>query len=266
MTTSASAARLAGSGLVDGALNALSQSLNIGFSSQSFNKVSPEDDWRVRVSCAPLFPGLYNDASNLLMKPLAQSSGVIFPYTPQVTVTHTARYGSAQLTHSNYAAYFYEGSEVGAIQISGEFTVQNVLEGQYFLAALYFFRSCTKMFFGLDQNAGKPPPLLFLDGYGSHYFPHVPCVLTSLQHTMPNDVDYVDFPVDTSLLAFINSNYTNGRLVNISRLPTTSTVTITLQPVYSRTNIHNNFTFTGFSQGNLLGGAQSISGIPGGFI
>lgn len=263
-STSPSAMRLASSGLFSGALSAVRSALNVGFGYSSASAVPAEDDWRVRVSCSPMmFDHLFSGPLSL---PLRSGTGVTFPFTPQVTVQHTARYGSQQLTHSNYAAYFYEGSEVAAITISGDFTVQNAADGQYLLAALYFFRTASKMFFGQDQLAGNPPPLLFLDGYGSHYFPHVPCVLTSLSHVMPSDVDYVEFPVDTSLMRYVNEAWGGGQLYNTTRLPTSSNIQITLQPVYSRANIHNNFNLQGFAQGNLLGGPQSVSGIPGGFI
>lgn len=269
------AARLSASGLFSGAQNSVRAATNVGFTYNPGTVVEAESDWRVRVSCSNYtfygfadatsgdpVPGLF---AGPLMAPLAPSLGVVFPFTPQVTVTHNARYGSAQLTHSNYAAYFYEGSEVAAINISGEFTVQNQAEGQYLIAALYFFRSASKMFFGSDRLAGNPPPLLFLDGYGSHYLPHVPCVLTSMTHVMPNDVDYVEFPVNTSLMQTVNQ-VLGTQFNNTTRLPTTSTIQLTLQPVYSRSNVYNNFSLQGFAQGNLLGGAQSPSGIPGGFL
>ena len=79
-----------------------------------------------------------------------QTNGVIFPYTPQIQVTHQARYNPQIVTHSNYASYFYEGSEISAINVTADFTVQNIAEGQYLLAAVYFFRAVTKMFFGND--------------------------------------------------------------------------------------------------------------------
>lgn len=258
-----SAARLAAAGLYAGAASAVRQTLNVGFSYGNGTAIDAKDDWRVRVSVSDqVFGQLFSGPLSL---PLRPGQGVTFPFTPQLTVTHTARYGSQPLTHSNYAAYFYEGSEVAAITISGDFTVQNAAEGQYLLASLYFFRTVSKMFFGQDQLAGCPPPMVFLDGYGSHYLPHVPCVLTSLTHTMPNDVDYVEFPVTTSLQQYVNKTYGQS-LVDTSRLPTTSSIQITLQPVYSRANVHNNFTLRGFSEGNLLGGPRAISGIPGGFI
>ena len=216
------------------------------------------NDWRVRISL-PTASGLfYQDASNTIQSLLKRTNGVIFPYTPTVTVAHTARYQEQALTHSNYKNYFYEGSDVSAISIAGDFTVQNVDEGLYLLAAIYFFRSATKMFFGKDNLAGNPPPIVYLDGYGDFYFPHVSCVITSFSHTMPADVDYVEIPY-TSSAGGVSSFYENNgsssiNTTNIVRLPTTSQLTVTVQPVYSRSNVHNNMNLTDFSKGKLLSG------------
>jgi len=193
-------------------------------------------DWRVRISLPDSSSLFYKDTSNNFLSVLGRTKGVIFPYTPTISVTHTARYQEQALTHSNYKQYFYDGSDVSAIQIQGDFTVQNHDDAIYLLAAIHFFRSSTKMFFGKDKLAGNPPPIVYLDGYGDYYFPHVSCVVTGFQHTMPSEVDYLEFK--------------NGP--HIARLPTTSQISVTLQPVYSRKNIANNMTLTQFSQGNLL--------------
>ena len=242
-------------------------------------------DWRVRVTLAPNSNYFYNDSSNNLLSPLrtevsnnvtsavvqgvnnlfgasGQSRiGVIFPYTPTVQVTHTANYTPQRLTHNNYTQYFYDNSEVGAITINGEFTVQNVNEGQYLLATIYFFRSITKMFFGNDQAAGNPPPIVYLNGYGQYYLPNVPCVCTNFTHTMPDSVDYVDIPEPG-----LNYNPTvTNPVLNSTRLPTTSTVSLTLQPVYSRLSQSQGFSLQDFARGALVnqagsGGAASAFG------
>jgi hypothetical protein len=242
-------------------------------------------DWRVRVSLAPNSKYFYNDPSNNLLSPLitefannttsllVQSInslfgpsgqarvGVVFPYTPNVTITHTANYSPQKLTHNNYTQYFYDNSEVGPITITGEFTVQNVQEGQYLLATIYFFRSVTKMFFGTDPLAGNPPPLIYLNGYGEYYLPNVPCIVTSFSHTMPDSVDYMDIPEPG-----LNYNpYVTNPVLNSTRLPTTSTVNLTLQPVYSRLSQSQGFTLNDFARGALInapgsGGAASAFG------
>jgi len=226
------------------------------------------NDWRVRISLAPGSNYFYNDTNNVLLQPLRTETGggtsaiqgqvsnlfgssgskrvgVVFPYTPSVALTHTANYTPVELTHSNYKHYAYNYSEVAAITINGEFTVQNVNDGQYLLAAVYFFRSCTKMFFGADPMAGNPPPIVYLNGYGQYYLPNVPCVVTSFAHTMPADCDYMDIPEPAATNKGYNPQFQNYRL-NSTRMPTTSQITVSLQPVYSRYATSQGFSLADF--------------------
>jgi hypothetical protein len=261
-----SGARLAQAGLSAGA-NGLLKDIagsvfNINFQNTDGSLIAPEDDWRVRISMSSQVANLfYDNPANTLMRALNSktgTSGVIFPYTPTVTLSHTARYGTQTLTHSNYNSYFYEGSEIGSIQINGEFTVQNVKEGQYLMAAIQFFRICTKMFFGGDEYAGSPPPLVFLDGYGYAYLPHIPCVVTQFSHTMQGEVDYVQIPIGVDIGSSgelpVGPPSPNDSYGGIVRLPTSSTITVNLQPVYSRKNIAENFTLEKYARGNTRGG------------
>jgi hypothetical protein len=254
-----SSARLAASlitrGAVAAAQSVAGQVFNLNFLSTTGSAIPTEADWRVRISMAPATASLFYNQSNPIMGPLYQTNGVIFPYTPSLSISHGARWNSTQLTHSNYASYFYEGSEINSFSINGEFTVQNIQEGQYLMAAIHFFRSCTKMFFGQSALAGTPPPVVYLDGYGKAYLPKVPCVVTAFNHTMPADVDYINVPIGISL----DQSNIAGQIFNLTgaavpqRLPTTSTISVTLQPIYSRNNIQNNFTLEKFAAGALIG-------------
>ena len=250
-------------------------------------------DWRVRVSLAPGSNYFYNDTNNVLLSPLvnelgqggysgtaiatninkafnnpfggggdgATRVGVVFPYTPSLQITHTANYTEQKLTHNNYTQHYYDNSEVSAIGITADFTVQNINEGQYLLATIYFFRAVTKMFFGADPMAGNPPPLVYLNGYGQYYLPNVPCVVKSFSHTMPPDVDYMDIPEP----AATNTNYnpqTQNYRMNSTRLPTTSQIILSLQPIYSRASQSLGFSLTDFAAGALInsqGAAQPTS-------
>lgn len=200
------------------------------------------DDWRLRLSVSPSAQILYNNQTSKFLQPILNTSGVIFPVTPNLQVTHNAKYSPQSLTHSNYGMHFYEGSEVASITISGEFPIQNIEEGQYLLAAIYFFRAATKMYWGNDGQdlAGTPPPMLFLDGYGAHYFPHVSCVVTSFQHSLPDNVDYIDIP-------------TLDGTGEKTRLPTLSTLTVIVQPLMSRTAAHK-FNLEDFAHGKMITG------------
>lgn len=240
------------------------------------------NDWRVRVSLAPGSNYFYNDPNNTLLSPLRTETGggtsaiqgqvsnlfgssgskrvgVVFPYTPQVAITHTANYTPVELAHNNYKHYAYNHSEVSGITLNAEFTVQNVNDGQYLMAAIYFFRACTKMFFGADPMAGNPPPIVYLNGYGQYYLPNVPCVVTTFAHTMPADCDYMDIPEPAATRTGYNPQFQNYRL-NSTRMPTTSTMTIGLQPVYSRYAQSQGFSLSDFAAGALVN--SSGAGLP----
>jgi hypothetical protein len=214
--------------------------------------VAPDQDWRVRITMPPKSMSFYKDPfGGGITAPLLNSgiNGVVFPYTPSIQITHNARYQEQALTHSNFKNYFYEGSDVGSITISGEFTVQNEVEGEYVLACIYFLRACTKMFFGTSWTApvGTPPPIVYLDRYGKVYLPHLTCVVNDITHTMPPDVDYIPLTGDMYL----------GQ-----RMPTISTMSVTLQPVYSRCRIHQEFNLDDYARGQLTG-MNDIRGIGG---
>jgi hypothetical protein len=198
-------------------------------------KLDANKDWRVRISLPPGSKFAFRNAEtseSSFMYPLSDKrsmakipDGVVFPQTPSITVTHNARYQEQALTHSNYKSYFYEGSDVAAIQIAGVFTCQNAQEAEYVMSCVQFLRACTKMFFGKTQSgsshpSGTPPTLVRLSGYGDFYLPDLTCVVTSVAHTMPEDCDYIKFrPMDGE---------------NYGWMPTMSTITVTLQPVVSR--------------------------------
>jgi hypothetical protein len=216
----------------------------------STSLIPTEDDWRIRVSLPTKSQIFYQDPnrSQLVLKPIIDSgvNGVVFPYTPSIQVAHNARYSEASLTHANYKSYYYEGSDVAAITISGEFSAQNEREAAYVLACVHFLRACTKMFFGQSVSlpVGTPPTIVFLDGYGQFYFPHVSCVVTNFSHTLPADVDYIPLK----------------NIFQNTRIPTLSTISITLQPVVSRKRIHEDFNLDYVAQGLLLGDKKGAGG------
>ena len=231
--------------------------------SVKFN-TNTQTDWRLRLSLPSGANYFYNDKSNKIMSPLLATGGVIFPYTPTVTITNEAMYESQPLTHSNYPSLFYRGSQVQDISIQGDFSVQSNDEGQYLLAVVQFFRAATKMFYGQDTNpiAGNPPPVLFLDGYGTSYFPHVACVVKTFTHTMPADVDYVEVPIaGQQYFPMISTG------PSTTWVPTQSQIQISIQPVFSRQSQTQTFSLSKFASGGLLGKAGAGgTGDVGGFI
>ena len=164
---------------------------------QTQKNARQQDDWRIRLKLAQQANYLYNTAvEGDLLYPLKATSGVIFPYTPQINISYKANYDPSDLTHTNYKQYFYKNSSVEEIQITAEFTAQDTTEALYMLAVIHFFKSVTKMFYGQDKNprdprAGTPPPLCYLLGYGQYQFSDHPILLTSFQYNLPRDVDYI---------------------------------------------------------------------------
>jgi hypothetical protein len=164
---------------------------------QAQKRIPNNSDWRVRLSLAPGANYLYNaptgpnGAGPGILWPLAQTGGVIFPYTPRIETAYKADYEAYSLTHSNYRGYFYKSSYTDAVNVMAAFTAQDTTEAQYLLAVIHFFRSVTKMFYGQDAERGAPPPLVYLTGLGEYQFSRHPCVVTSFNYTLPNDVDYI---------------------------------------------------------------------------
>lgn len=172
-----------------------------------------QKDWRVRLSLAPGANYLYAAASSGdVLFPLKATDGVLFPYTPQIQVNYQTNYTKTPLTHSNYQGLFYQGSLVTSVSITAQFTAQDTAEANYLLAALHFFRSAGKMFYGQDEFAGAPPPLLYLSGFGEYQFTEHTLLLESFNYTLPNDVDYIrarsNNVNDTSLLRKRDLNQT----------------------------------------------------------
>jgi hypothetical protein len=95
--------------------------------------------------------------------------------------------------------------------------------------------------------------MVFLNGYGSHYFPNVPCVITTFQHTMPADVDYLPVPTNGGQ-TLAQKDGTNPNTMQFTRVPTSSQLTVTLQPIYTRRNLYDKFNLDDFAAGKLIKG------------
>lgn len=263
--------RLANNNLPSGADYSTLYNPSDGYSNASFND---GEETRVMVS----------DPSGKLIAggitaPLADTSGVIFPYTPTISVQHRATYESESLVHTNYDHLYYKSSNVDSISVSAKFTANTPDEAAYVLAAMHFFRSATKMFYGQDSLAGTPPPVLRLDGYGKLMMDHLPVVCTSFDYSFPEDVDYIsannNIPVGSSSngsvassrqqeIAYSNANSAGTSAVN--KVPTLMQFSLQFKLVYSRQTLSNKFGLERFASGQLLSSGKPGSGGPGGYI
>jgi hypothetical protein len=166
--------------------------------------------------------------------------GIVFPYSPTVSLEHKADYTSQTPTHSNYAINFYKSSSVGDIAISGLFTVQSDKDAEVYLSAVNLLRALTKMRFSTDPDAGSPPPVCRLNAYGTYMLSDVPVAITSFKNDMPNDVDFYELMPG------------NGNAFGHHLVPTKSTIAVNCKIMYSRQEMLN-ASVTGWLSGNGLG-------------
>ena len=253
-----------------------------------------KEDWRVRLSLSPDADYLYKVGQGEagILNPLQATEGVIFPYTPAISVVYSATYDSTDITHSNYKFFSYKNSNVDTITITADFTAQDTAEAQYLLAVIHFFRSVTKMFYGQDPGPGPgvPPPLCYLRGLGAFQFNWHPLVINNFTYSLPTDVDYIRV-MDTSSRPGVNvgsgkpkgkpgenvmaqrmaganlqpgglsappkfNNSGDAKLDQnaVTYVPTKMQITVTANPIVSRNNVSNNFSLKDYATGHLLAG------------
>jgi hypothetical protein len=165
--------------------------------------------------------------------PLEDLGGIVFPYTPTISYSHSADYAQQNPLHSNYALNFYKNSSISKLTISGKFTVQNDKDAEVYIATVQLLRALTKMRTGgrkLDPYSGSPPPVCRLDAYGDYMLSNVPISISEFKIETGDNIDFYTF----GKLGFTD---------NISSVPTISTISVTCVPMYSRAEMQK-FTVT----------------------
>ena len=227
--------------------------------SATFRK-SVEQDWRVKLS----IPNIEPFKTAPMLANLQKTGGLVFPYTPTIIVAHSANYNTMAPTHTNYPYFAYQNSQVDQLVITGDFFVQNGVEAQYWVSALHYLRSMTKMFYGGEaETLGAPPPVVHLSGYGDFIFNKVPVIITQFTIDLPQDVDYIATGHPQGVNE-VPPNHpeakqaaTDKRANNIGWAPAQSLITVTVQPIYSRREVEK-FSLNKYVKGGYVG--------DGGFI
>lgn len=249
------------------------------------------NDWRVRLS----LPNWSSFRTSPVLKPLKDAGGFVFPYTPQISIKSGATYSTESTVHTNFPFNAYKSSSPGTIDITATMAVEDSGQALYWIAAVHYLRSISKMFNGFDPKAGNPPPIVYLNGYGNYVFKNVPVAIQSFNCTLPSDVDYISCDVVGSAagnIAGLADNVSGladtlgGSIPGISanamgnissiaggigqvagllgtfgvggstsggkaRVPTKSTFTISLIPMYSRSSSRK-FSLDRFVTGSYL--------------
>ena len=255
---------------------------------------SNEHDWRVRLSLC----SWASFRNSPVLTPLKDAGGLIFPYTPKISIQSSASYSTMPTVHTNYTFQAFKNSDPGTISITAPMYVEDPEQGLYWIAMVHYLRSLTKMFSGADPKAGNPPPVIMLNGYGNYVFKNVPVVVKMMRVELANDVDYIGVNVVGSAAGEIQgitdsigglsdslgsvlpgfggvTDLVTGAVSSIAggigqiagiagslgiggttdggvtRVPTKSSFTVELVPVYSRDSVRK-FSLDRFVQGGYL--------------
>ena len=260
----------AASSLVGGANNLLStlRSQNIPMNAENFTPQEAataqmgsdgdKSDWRARLNIPDVSPF----SSSPIFQPLKKAGGLIFPYTPTITISNQANYSDQPITHHNFSYINYVSSRVSEININADFYVEDAIQAQYWLSVVHFLRSVTKMFTGDSANAGNPPVILYFNAYGNFVFKDIPVVVKSFNMTLPKEVDYITTNMSGPKAGATGSFGTDnaGELMNtaskIAGITNSFGLTNAASAIRTAANIANRV-------GGLNGGASTASTLSG---
>lgn len=222
--------------LVNARLERIAQQSNTVIAAQGISSASTTlskgYDWRARLR--PKAGGIeqfYGSVprGDALMRPLKESGGLVWQYTPNIFLSGTAEYNQTLLQGMNYPVNTFVSSRPPDIPVSADFTANDTYEARYLLAIMTFLRVCTKAYFGdaavASGNYGTPPPVMLFEYLGDHGFNKVPVVITNYSIQLPDDVDYVPVLVNTE----------------VTHVPSKTNIVITLTPSYTPHKMRRRF-------------------------
>lgn len=227
----------------------------------------PQQDFRARLQ--PKSAGSYDPETKMrtndvlgpqspdnILFPLWSTNGVLFPYTPSVATGNVAEYDPTSFIHSIYGYNAYVRSYPKPISISAEFTAQSNDEALYLLAVLWFFKSVTKSYFGVNpySKAGTPPPVLIFNYLGDYQFNNVPVLVKNFEFTYEANIDYVPISTTNANLfsANIGVNLPAAGTSGYTYVPTHLQVNLELDVQYVPIQLRDEFNLDKFRQGKLI--------------
>lgn len=215
-------------------------------SDQSSDVLKKKYDWRARLR--PKEGGkekFYSavvgsdDGSDSLLRPIQESNGLVWQYTPTIFLSGTAEYDQKLMQGMNYPINTFISGRAPDIPVTADFTANDAYEARYLLAVMTFLRVCTKAYFGdaavANGDYGTPPPVLIFEYLGDHGFNKVPVVVSNYQMQLPDDVDYVPVQVGDT----------------VTYVPTRTNITVNLMPTYTPHKLRRRFDLDALANGKL---------------
>jgi len=203
--------------------------------------LSTSYDWRARLR--PKNGGINRFYSQVgvdgdyLLRPLEDSNGIVWQYTPTIFMSGSAEYNETMMQGMNYPINTFISSRPPDIPITADFSANDIHEARYLLAVMTFLKVCTKAAFGDDAvakgTAGTPPPVLLFEYLGDHGFNKVPVVVTNWSMQLPDNVDYVPVVVNDTT----------------TYVPTLTNIMINLKPQYTPHKLRRRFSVEGITSG-----------------
>tara|TARA_B100000989_G_scaffold291621_1_gene266322 strand:- start:4546 stop:5214 length:669 start_codon:yes stop_codon:yes gene_type:complete len=192
------------------------------------------------------------NTSDNIMKPLWNTHGLMFPYTPMIQVQHaTVNYGSYDLAHTNYDYFAYQKTSSPSATVTGVFGAHTQEEAEYMMAAIHFLRVVTKSNFGAtDPNRGTPPPKLAFSAYGDAMFNRTPVYIRTVAFGLDQDVDYV--PVRNSNKTGATGNADLDRMLQDSYVPLVLNLFVDIMVSPNPSKLRDEFNLEEFRKGRLL--------------
>lgn len=208
-----------------------------------------------------------------ILSMLRSTNGMVWNYTPIISEQRTVNYELDQPVHTNSGYNAYKNTSNPVITIQGSFYSNTAMEAMYNLACMHFIRSMSLMDFGRQaansQNpdfavVGAPPPVLLLSGYGRYIYNDIPVIIKSYSFNYPDDVSYIQVPVDSSSNEYDFSDQAtrsffedlrNAGTVNPENevwIPQKMTISLQLEQQPTPNYMSSTFNLNAFKRGELL--------------
>lgn len=141
---------------------------------------------------------------NFLQAQLGEVGGLIFPYTPKISMSYAVNYETTDIPQSNVQYNSYKNSPPPSIDVTAHFTADEKSQAKHMLSAIWFLQALSKCDVGdgktyytttVKSGGGLPPPILYFNAY-EQMLENIPVVLKSFSFSYPDDIDYINLIIN----------------------------------------------------------------------